>query len=494
MNYPSHVLPKPSPVTSSSAPTFLTNLQINSAGYTAPGTIDVNASNITPYLIPNILNSQAPHHPIAEFLYQLTKMLTDDNREIIEWSGGGGCGRIHVHDPHRLAEQVLHKYFRHSKYASFQRQLNYFGFRKIAGKGKMSPCSYVNDSATEDLGSLLFIKRKTNGSTTKKSPGQTTNNSRHVQTSTKATSCDNNSVTSLQIMSGKKRQWIDSSQTSDTTTNHVMIPITTLSMDATVASPSLILSNSSILHFDKPQNPILPQNDNYTNIDNQFNPIQPQQQQLAPIQIAHQDHSGNNQFSEQLHFPSEKSIAAMVARQKADNTANSTSVNFQQQSSNVTTAQDIIPNTSFPATEAMNAENATNANQRVDLFDTDSNDSLISLLDYGNASNHTSSTMPPPLTKSNTNTGIMSCLPSSNTLFPDSCTSLSKLLPSTNAADNEGQMTSLASNQLLNYTTMLSPNSSLVDLAVVPKNQIESTSEQVLMKDNSDFSGGGIIG
>mmetsp|Transcript_21306 Transcript_21306/g.32601 ORF Transcript_21306/g.32601 Transcript_21306/m.32601 type:complete len:591 (+) Transcript_21306:111-1883(+) len=111
-----------------------------------------------------LVNSHAPHHPIAEFLYQLTKMLTDDNSEVIEWSQG----RIKVHDPERLANEVLHKYFRHSKYASFQRQLNYFGFRKIAGKGKMSPCSYVNDGATDDLRSLLTIKRKTNGSAAKR--------------------------------------------------------------------------------------------------------------------------------------------------------------------------------------------------------------------------------------------------------------------------------------------------------------------------------------
>eukprot|EP00566_Odontella_aurita_P008265 CAMPEP_0113540730 /NCGR_PEP_ID=MMETSP0015_2-20120614/8641_1 /TAXON_ID=2838 /ORGANISM="Odontella" /LENGTH=647 /DNA_ID=CAMNT_0000440563 /DNA_START=526 /DNA_END=2469 /DNA_ORIENTATION=- /assembly_acc=CAM_ASM_000160 len=109
-------------------------------------------------------HSHAPHHPIPEFLYQLTKMLTDNNREIIEWRGA----RIHVHHPQRLADEVLHKYFRHSKYASFQRQLNYFGFRKIAGKGKMAPCSYVNDAATEDMRSLLFIKRKTNGSAARK--------------------------------------------------------------------------------------------------------------------------------------------------------------------------------------------------------------------------------------------------------------------------------------------------------------------------------------
>ena len=104
------------------------------------------------------------HHPIAEFLYQLTKMLTDDNSEIIEWVDG----RIKVHYPERLEAEVLHKYFRHSKFASFQRQLNYFGFRKIAGKGKMSPCSYVNEAATSDIRSLLLIKRKTNGSAARK--------------------------------------------------------------------------------------------------------------------------------------------------------------------------------------------------------------------------------------------------------------------------------------------------------------------------------------
>jgi hypothetical protein len=108
------------------------------------------------------------HHPVAEFLYQLTKMLTDDNTEVVEWLDG----RIKVHFPERLENEVLHKYFRHSKFASFQRQLNYFGFRKIAGKGKMSPCSYVNDSATSDIRSLLLIKRKTNGSAARKAMAQ----------------------------------------------------------------------------------------------------------------------------------------------------------------------------------------------------------------------------------------------------------------------------------------------------------------------------------
>ena len=105
-----------------------------------------------------------PGGSVPEFLYQLTKMLTDPaNRPIIEWTAHTGVGRIEVHRPDRLEKEVLGRYFRHSRYASFQRQLNYFGFRKNAGKGKMSPCSYVNAGATTDLRSLLTMKRKNAG-------------------------------------------------------------------------------------------------------------------------------------------------------------------------------------------------------------------------------------------------------------------------------------------------------------------------------------------
>lgn len=96
--------------------------------------------------------------PVAEFLFHLTRMLSDPaNHHLIEWD----AGRIVVHDPPAMETEVLGKYFRHSKYSSFQRQLNYFGFKKISGKGKMSPCSYINDAATADLGCLLNIRRKT---------------------------------------------------------------------------------------------------------------------------------------------------------------------------------------------------------------------------------------------------------------------------------------------------------------------------------------------
>lgn len=116
------------------------------------GTGSLQISSSTGVLVASTPNTNT----VPEFLYQLTKMLTDNNRDIIEWSNG----KIEVHSPHKLETHVLNRYFRHSKFASFQRQLNYFGFRKLAGKGKMAPCSYVNDATTDELGSLLLIKRK----------------------------------------------------------------------------------------------------------------------------------------------------------------------------------------------------------------------------------------------------------------------------------------------------------------------------------------------
>ena len=73
------------------------------------------------------------------------------------------AGRIEVHNPHKLEANVLKKYFRHSKYASFQRQLNYFGWRKLNGKGKMAPCTYINDEVTPDIECLLTIKVRSSG-------------------------------------------------------------------------------------------------------------------------------------------------------------------------------------------------------------------------------------------------------------------------------------------------------------------------------------------
>uniref|UniRef100_A0A7S2V2P2 HSF-type DNA-binding domain-containing protein n=1 Tax=Fibrocapsa japonica TaxID=94617 RepID=A0A7S2V2P2_9STRA len=94
-----------------------------------------------------------------EFLSKLVLMLQVEHPDIISWRSG----QISLQDPNRLVTEVLKRYFRHANYNSFKRQLNYFGFRKIEGKGKMEPCIYANeDLEGADLEAILDIKRKTN--------------------------------------------------------------------------------------------------------------------------------------------------------------------------------------------------------------------------------------------------------------------------------------------------------------------------------------------
>jgi hypothetical protein len=126
-------------------------------------------------LSPSQLND-AVTHPVPEFLCHLFSMLRDTAlANLITWAvpianepdeqGGGiaNIGKIVVHNPTGLQEEVLGKYYRHSKYASFQRQLNYFGFKKrLHGgkKGKLSPCSYVHEKLGPDPSSLFQLKRR----------------------------------------------------------------------------------------------------------------------------------------------------------------------------------------------------------------------------------------------------------------------------------------------------------------------------------------------
>lgn len=50
------------------------------------------------------------------------------NSHIIEWHPDGDAFIIHA--PVQLSKEILVKYFRHSNFASFIRQLNLYGFKK----------------------------------------------------------------------------------------------------------------------------------------------------------------------------------------------------------------------------------------------------------------------------------------------------------------------------------------------------------------------------
>ena len=65
---------------------------------TAPSAAASNQSTSTTTTTttsPSFMLGSGPPHPIAEFLFQLTKMLTDNNTKYIEWRDGS----IVVHDP-----------------------------------------------------------------------------------------------------------------------------------------------------------------------------------------------------------------------------------------------------------------------------------------------------------------------------------------------------------------------------------------------------------
>mmetsp|Transcript_15967 Transcript_15967/g.50048 ORF Transcript_15967/g.50048 Transcript_15967/m.50048 type:complete len:464 (-) Transcript_15967:566-1957(-) len=79
----------------------------------------------------------------ASFLKNLRCILLTEDPRIISWSDNG---RITISDPVSLSNEILHRYFRHSQFSSFQRQLNYFGYYKVSGKGKMHRCVYTNDA------------------------------------------------------------------------------------------------------------------------------------------------------------------------------------------------------------------------------------------------------------------------------------------------------------------------------------------------------------
>jgi len=97
---------------------------------------------------------------IAPFLRSLLQILDMEDREVIRWSDDGLA--FEIVDIEAMTMNILPKYFRHKKFASFQRQLNYFGFKKVS-KTKTDYCTYSRAYFTrDDRSGLIEIRRKTN--------------------------------------------------------------------------------------------------------------------------------------------------------------------------------------------------------------------------------------------------------------------------------------------------------------------------------------------
>lgn len=97
--------------------------------------------------------SEAP-----KFLLLLYEILDVESSCVIRWSEDGLA--LQILDPLTVTEQILPKYFNHTNFHSFQRQLNYFGFRKWT-KSKTDICTFSHPFFRENQPQLLqLIKRK----------------------------------------------------------------------------------------------------------------------------------------------------------------------------------------------------------------------------------------------------------------------------------------------------------------------------------------------
>ncbi|OQR81216.1 HSF-type DNA-binding protein [Achlya hypogyna] len=105
---------------------------------------------------------------IPKFLRYLYQMLENEDPAIIAWAFDGSS--IQILDLQAVANVVLPKYFKHSNYASFQRQLNYFGFRKWT-KSQTSICTFSHPEFRQNRPDrLCLIKRKNRPERSKPKP------------------------------------------------------------------------------------------------------------------------------------------------------------------------------------------------------------------------------------------------------------------------------------------------------------------------------------
>ncbi|XP_022687287.1 heat shock factor protein-like isoform X2 [Varroa jacobsoni] len=113
---------------------------------------------------------------VPAFLSKLWRLVEDSKYdELISWSSTGQS--FIIHNQNRFAKDVLPNFFKHNNMASFIRQLNMYGFRKMVNidsgglKGTKDDIEFYHNFFVRDQESMLeFIKRKAT-SHTRTGPG-----------------------------------------------------------------------------------------------------------------------------------------------------------------------------------------------------------------------------------------------------------------------------------------------------------------------------------
>eukprot|EP00613_Pedinella_sp_CCMP2098_P002393 CAMPEP_0171623408 /NCGR_PEP_ID=MMETSP0990-20121206/17926_1 /TAXON_ID=483369 /ORGANISM="non described non described, Strain CCMP2098" /LENGTH=515 /DNA_ID=CAMNT_0012189601 /DNA_START=258 /DNA_END=1805 /DNA_ORIENTATION=+ len=94
------------------------------------------------------------------FPRKLYEILSQENTDTVSWNQLGT--NFVIADMEDFTENILMHYFRHTKYSSFQRQLNLYGFRKVA-KGPDTG-AYAHEAFLRDQpGRLEYVRRLPQG-------------------------------------------------------------------------------------------------------------------------------------------------------------------------------------------------------------------------------------------------------------------------------------------------------------------------------------------
>ncbi|GAB9470065.1 Hsf-type dna-binding protein [Globisporangium polare] len=113
-------------------------------------------------------NADEQGKEIAPFLRSLRRMLDRESDAILCWTQDGHA--FEIHDMEVMTSYILPKYFKHAKYTSFQRQLNYFNFRKWT-KSRAVVCTFSNAFFVRDEPDLTWRITRKRGLSDAKSPG-----------------------------------------------------------------------------------------------------------------------------------------------------------------------------------------------------------------------------------------------------------------------------------------------------------------------------------
>ncbi|CEG46569.1 heat shock transcription factor [Plasmopara halstedii] len=106
--------------------------------------------------LPAALAASAAANKVPKFLRSLYAILQTEDPRIISWVQNkelkpNSVTAFHILEMERFEREILPKYFKHQKFASFQRQLNNFGFRKWTKTQSSGVCTFSHNCFPPDL-------------------------------------------------------------------------------------------------------------------------------------------------------------------------------------------------------------------------------------------------------------------------------------------------------------------------------------------------------